>query len=219
MSFERGQSVLWRSRPQEAVGYVIAANVAHDDEDFSALWQPAGAPLRRRRGARGGPRGRGMLPGGWDGSHEDGTWNRPGTLRVHPHGQAWSVLRQWDSALGSYSGWYVNLEQPWRRTPLGFDSGDNVLDVVATDDLSRWWLKDEDELEWSVQVGTIPPEQAAATRAVAAVVGQAIEARAWPFGDEPWGSLAPDPGWSLPAMPPGWAERFEDLEQMGPGTG
>jgi hypothetical protein len=39
----------------------------------------------------------------------------------------------------------VNLEQPWTRTALGFDSRDDVLDVTVTDNLSQCKLKDEDE--------------------------------------------------------------------------
>ena len=41
-------------------------------------------------------------------------------------------------------GWYVNLQQPLRRTPLGFEAMDMMLDVVVEPDLT-WRWKDEDE--------------------------------------------------------------------------
>lgn len=38
---------------------------------------------------------------------------------------------------------YVNIEEPWQRTPIGFDSRDHLLDIVVTVDLSTWHWKDE----------------------------------------------------------------------------
>jgi hypothetical protein len=34
----------------------------------------------------------------------------------------------------------------WQRSPIGFDTGDRMLDVVIEDD-GRWHYKDEDELQ------------------------------------------------------------------------
>jgi predicted RNA-binding protein associated with RNAse of E/G family len=74
-------------------------------------------------------------------------------------------------------GWYVNLEATWRRTTIGFDTQDLVLDVTVADDLSSWAWKDEDELAWSVSVGKYSPQQAEQIRGEGVRVMQALEAR------------------------------------------
>src|SRR5437870_4494895 len=53
-----GAQVVWRSRPGGQVGFVFAAIVLEDCPNVTALFQPAGAPCKRRCGDRGGPSGR-----------------------------------------------------------------------------------------------------------------------------------------------------------------
>jgi hypothetical protein len=211
MTWAPGDSVLWRSRPGGVVGFMYAANVVADTADFVALYQAPGSPGKRRTGRRDGPRGRNMGRGGWDGSHADFTWPGPGMLRLHPAGGHYSVLRRFDPDGGRYRGWYVNLERSWRRTPVGFDSRDDVLDVVVSDDLSTWAPKDEDELEWSVEAGTLTTDEADEIRCVAKAAAAAIEARSFPFVDELYERLAPLAEWPLPRLPVTWAEPFDDL--------
>jgi predicted RNA-binding protein associated with RNAse of E/G family len=44
---------------------------------------------------------------------------------------AWhSVDVEFDAA-GAFAGWYVNLQEPLRRTGSGFDTVDLVLDLVV----------------------------------------------------------------------------------------
>ncbi len=42
---------------------------------------------------------------------------------------AYSVIRTWCESDLRFNGWYVNLESPWVRTTVGFDSRDDILDV------------------------------------------------------------------------------------------
>jgi hypothetical protein len=202
--------VLWRSRPLGAVGYVLSANLVEEGPSFVALYQPPGAPLKRRIGRRGGPGGRNLLPGSWTGEHLDAAWGGPGTLRLHPVGSTFSVLRKWNEAAACYEGWYVNFERPWRQTPVGFDSRDDVLDLVVADDLSGWRLKDEDELAWSVEVGNLSEPDRSEVLRGAEQVAKIIESREWPFIEAPWTSFAPDPLWPLPEMPAAWATPFDE---------
>jgi hypothetical protein len=46
--------VLWRSVPDGAVSYVYAGNLVACDEQVIAIFQPVGAPTRKRTGRRGG---------------------------------------------------------------------------------------------------------------------------------------------------------------------
>lgn len=102
-------------------------------------------------------------------------------------------------------GWYVNLELPWRRTAMGFDSRDLVLDIVITEDLSSWEWKDADELEWALDAGTIDAETAEFTKSAGAQAIALLETRAFPF-DTDWDRWRPDPAWRLPTLPPHWAD-------------
>jgi len=149
-----------------------------------------------------------MLPGGWDGHHDDFAWRGPGMIRLHPIGCAYSVLRRWNPDTGRYQGWYVNLEQPWRRTPIGFDTRDDVLDVTVDDDLTAWQLKDDDELAWSVQAGQFSATEAARIHQTAETAISRIEARVWPFEDNAWSAFAPDPRWPAPHLPEHWDDIF-----------
>jgi len=203
--WEPGASVVWRSLPDGMVGTVFAAFVVEDCPDAVVLFQPAGAPRKRRTGRRGGPSGRNMLPNGWDGGYQESTFPGPSVVRLHPPGAPFSVIRSWSADEGGFQGWYINLEQPWERTPIGFDSRDDVLDIRADDDLGTWSWKDEDELEWSVEVGKISADQARKIRETGVHVASMLEARRWPFRDAAWSRYAPPPGRGLPSIPDGWA--------------
>ena len=128
-----------------------------------------------------------MLPDGWDGGYEHSTLDGPSRLRLHPAGECFSVVRRWDEARHEIEGWYVNLEQPWVRTPIGFDSHDDVLDILVADDLSEWSWKDADELEWSVSAGRVTADYAECVGQTGTRVAAMIEAREWPFREEAWG--------------------------------
>jgi uncharacterized protein DUF402 len=135
------------------------------------------------------------LFGDWE-LHERIFESSAGQLRVSRPGEPFSIhlFRHPD---GSFRGWYVNLERPQRRTRLGFDFDDEVLDIWVEPGADPRWL-DEDELEEAVRRGVFSRERAAAIRAN----GERVLAdRPWPTGWEEW---EPDPGWQLPALPPGW---------------
>ena len=79
-----------------------------------------------------------------------------------------------------FLGWYVNLEEPWRETPLGFDSTDHLLDVVVDPDRS-WRWKDEDHLAQAVEVGLFSQKRADEFRSEGERVIKRIEAWSAPF--------------------------------------
>ena len=90
--------------------------------------------------------------------------------------------------------WYVNLQEPYRRTKHGIDTADQLLDLVRTR-AGRWSWKDEHELEAAVAAGYVSEADARAIRAEAERV---IAADAFPTG---WESWQPDPTWPLPTLP------------------
>lgn len=195
--------MIWRSRPGGHVGFVLAGFVLFDTEDGQAIVQPTGSDIARRGGNRGGPGGRSLLPGGWDGTHDVDSWSGPPSVRLHPAGKPYAVFRQWLPDPNRFHGWYVNPEQPWTRTSLGFDGGDLILDVTVADDLSMWALKDEDELDWSLEVGKITLDEHAAAHAAAAAAIADLEARAWPFDEAAW-PVVPGDLLRPATLPVGW---------------
>lgn len=145
-----------------------------------------------------------MLPDGWDGSRSIGVWEQATTVRLHPIGRSYSVIRTWTEADRRFHGWYVNLEQPWVRTAVGFDSRDDVLDVTVTDDLSECGLKDEDELDFDVEVGKLTATDARSIRSTAESAIDDIKRRHWPFEDVAWHAFQPVLDDQPPDLPVGW---------------
>ena len=140
-----------------------------------------------------------MLDG--HGSHEDRVFGGSDSVRVHIPRNGFEVIRTWNGS--GFEGWYVNLVSPWRRTRLGFDTWDQMLDLVIADDLSSWTWKDEDELSFALQEGQISSEEAGRVRTEGLRAIGLLEARRFPF-DDSWTRFRPDDDWPVPTLPPDW---------------
>lgn len=105
---------------------------------------------------------------------------------------------------GEQFGWYVNLQLPFRRTSIGIESMDLMLDVVATPD-RRWSWKDDDEFEQILARGIIDQVTGERVRREALAVIHELEVGGPPFG-EGWADWRPDPSWTTPELVPGWDE-------------
>jgi len=68
----------------------------------------------------------------------------------------YTVLVSWRPD-GSHLGWYVNLQEPMRRNPSGFEAMDLMLDIVVESDLS-WRWKDAEEFDEIVRRGIFDPD-------------------------------------------------------------
>jgi len=116
------------------------------------------------------------------------------------------VIRTWLENEARFHGWYVNLEQPWVRTTMGFDSRDDVLDVIVTDDLGQCTLKDEDELNFAVNVGKLTSDEARSIRATAESAIDDITNRRWPFDERYWQAFRPARYDEPVGLPSGWEQ-------------
>lgn len=127
-------------------------------------------------------------------------------LRLMFPGRFHSVWLFWNASARErpFLGYYVNMEEPFRRTPIGFDTNDHTLDIEVTPELS-WRWKDEALFDEMVELGRYSREFAGVVRSEAAQIIAAIEARGSPFGDG-WEAWAPDPSWTRPILPAGWEE-------------
>ena len=128
--------------------------------------------------------------------HEQVTWERSHVLWLTPLGEPYSLNLFWDGDW-RFLGWYVQLQDPLRRSRLGFDTRDHLLDVWVEPD-GRWEWKDEDEVSYAVERSLFSATQASAARATGERV---VAERPWPTGWEDW---RPGPDWPLPRLPEDW---------------
>jgi hypothetical protein len=108
-------------------------------------------------------------------------------------GDAYAIWLFWHGPDREFRGWYVNLQEPFRRTAVGYDTQDLELDIWLPLDAS-WEWKDDELLEQRVQEGRFTAAQVAAIRAEGARIAADLDdGRRWWSGD--WASWTPDPGW------------------------
>ncbi len=182
---------VWSGRP---------VTVAMDEQDLLGLYIPAGATWKRPVALDEGIL---RLP--------KSEWTLVDTrqpidaLRLATPGADHSVLLLWPEGHGDLTCWYVNLEEPLRRTPRGFDYMDQTLDIVISPDFSDWHWKDEDELAEAVSLGLISGRRARELRAEGERVVELMEGRKPPF-DVDWGHWRPEETWPVPELPSGWDE-------------
>ena len=96
----------------------------------------------------------------------------------------------------------MNFQEPFRRTALGFDTMDNVLDIVIAPDGS-WRWKDEEELAEAVRNGLFTAQEATDFRAWGVKAVDRIVSKSPPFHRD-WEGWRPDPDWPMPELPEGW---------------
>ena len=123
-------------------------------------------------------------------------WARTHMLLLVRPGEAHSLELFWDESW-SFLGWYVNLQSPLRRSPLGYDMTDWALDIWVEPD-GRWRWKDEEDFAEARGLGVFDDEAAAAIRTEGERV---IAAPPWPTGWEAW---RPPGAWQPLALPDGW---------------
>jgi hypothetical protein len=196
-SFSPGQPIVLRELWGDRVFEARPTLVVQDDPEQVALLLPGGV--------------RCGLPIGEDGAVLR-LPDRPWHLEVRPRGPQPILSFAWPdtpyAVLLWVTGnerrvWYVNLEDPIRRTPIGFDTVDHALDVLVELDGSRWAWKDEDELAEAVANGLFSPEDAETFRDWGIRAKDRILAHRPPF-DRDWTTWRPDAAWPTPELVDGW---------------
>lgn len=142
----------------------------------------------------------------------DKMWVKTDVLMLAVPGAAHSVYAMWEAGHTSFRCWYVNLQEPLRRTSMGFDTMDHLLDIVASPDRSEWWWKDEDEFREAEAIGVYSSEEARAIRAEGERAIKLMQANQSPFCDG-WEKWLPPAEWGIPELPAGWDNIAVDSEQ------
>ncbi|GAA3772682.1 DUF402 domain-containing protein [Streptomyces coacervatus] len=98
--------------------------------------------------------------------------------------------------------WYVNFQQPMRRTAIGFDTFDLLLDLVIEPDLSRWTWKDEDEYAHGRRLGVVSEADHRAVQMAREEATAMIVEGTGPFAsDAGWRNWRSEPHWPSPSLP------------------
>jgi hypothetical protein len=130
-------------------------------------------------------------------------WTDTDILALVTPGSSHAVYVMWGTGQPKLRCWYIDLQEPLRRTKMGFDTMDHLLDIVISADQSEWHWKDEDEFGEAVAIGVYSPEEARSIRAEGERVLNLLQTRQPPFCDG-WENWSPPTKWNIPTMPEGW---------------
>lgn len=108
------------------------------------------------------------------------TWVNTNVLFIWQPEWHWDVRLYWHELSHEFLGWYINIQDPMRRTADGFFTTDHLLDVTVEPD-RKWSFKDEAELSDAVELGMYTPEQRSLIHKWAREAVELVEAWRWPF--------------------------------------
>lgn len=127
------------------------------------------------------------------------------SIRLYLPGCGYSIGLSFDGQ-GEFISWYGNLEAPFVRTPIGIDTRDFALDVIAYPD-GHWQWKDEAEFARRLELGIDTVEHQARVRAAGQEFIQRFEQNAWPF-NQGWQEWKPQKQHPIPTLPENWHVDF-----------
>ena len=193
-----GEAVALREIWHGRVWYARPATVVHDEQNLQMLHVP--------------PRVRCKVPIGTDGvelriptrdwSLADEERGPTSMLSFAFPDTPYAVILGFEPT-GELREYYVNLQTPLQRSPVGFDTVEHLLDVTIPADRSAWTWKDEDELALAVSQGWFTEDDAAWFRHWGERGVEHVLLREPPF-DRDWTSWRPDPAWERPELPDAW---------------
>lgn len=195
MAWQPGDAIVRR----EIVGGVPwlgwMVNVVVDSSELLATYSPPGSAFHF-------PPGDWPTPNGLHPWHDYRGWQGQGTLMLQRPGDCYAVWHFWDGPEREFQGWYVNLESPFARTEIGFDTLDLELDIVVAPD-HTWTMKDVDLLWQRRDEGRFSLREVRNILDLGDNIVRLLEAGDW-WWEDGWVDWQPDPSWTIPGIPEGW---------------
>ena len=174
---------------------VIPTRVVVDEPDLLAVYLASGTPL----GFPPWPTEAHQHP--WQvAGHTH--WSGHGKLMLHRPGDPYSVDLFWTGEDRSFSGFYVNLQEPFVRHELAFDTLDHELDLWWPVGES-WVWKDVEMLEQRIIEGRYSVHLGEQIRAAGAQAAALLNNGPHWF-DAGWDAWTPPGDWEPPSLPRGW---------------
>jgi hypothetical protein len=157
--------------------------VVRDEPELLATYLPEGAKFTFPPGPEAHP---------WTGRT---AWRGHGVLMLQRPDEAHAVWAFWEGPEREFAGWYINFQEPFRRTPLGYDTQDLELDIWIPAGDDAWHWKDVEMLAQRVREGRYTRAQVERVRAEGRRVAAELDAgRRW--WDPRWALFEPDPAWA-----------------------
>jgi hypothetical protein len=201
-----GDVIVFRGVGQKGIWYVLPVFVVQDTPSLLALYWPSGTCGKWRmksKEERVTPRDVMLTPM----KLIDRTWDTTDVLMLITPGASHAVYVMWEEGQKNLLCWYINLQDPIVRTPIGFDTRDLVLDIVFSPDKAGWQWKDEDQLAEAVSLGLFSDEEGRMVRAEGERVIKLVCENQPPFCDG-WEKWTPPTAWDRPDLPSNWDMGF-----------
>ena len=151
--------------------------VVDDSPDLLVTYLPEEAPFSFPRSADGRPHP-------WLGKER---WQGHGVLTLQRPAESYAVWHFWDGPERRFAGWYLNLQRPFRRTSIGYDTQDLELDVWIPA-AGPWSFKDEDKLEERRADGRFTEAEVAEIRSIGSEIAVMLD-RGEQWWDESWAAV------------------------------
>jgi hypothetical protein len=195
-----GDIIVLRGIQKNKLWWANPAYLVNDSSQLIAFYWPAGTPTRS-------PLSRPTVRDELENRIALGErlWTDNDVLSLTIPGAGFSIEVMWHAGTTQLRCWYVHLQEPLRRTRIGFDTMDQMLDIVISPDRSHWYWKDENEFAEAETIGLYSAEKTRTIRAEGEKVIHMLRDNASPFCDG-WEKWQPPPGWTIPAFPPGWED-------------
>lgn len=196
--WETNQAIILREVWRSKVYSVTPVRVVLDSTSWIALYRPPHSSNLWPHTPEGKtiriPQDEWVLDGGpWPG----------GILYLVQVGVGYIYSGEWDED-HIFGGWKIDLTQPVRRTSLGFDYMDQLLDIIVRPDRSTWYWKDKEEVQEAQARGIFTAEQAGDLYQRGERALQAVLDTEPPF-DASWETWSPTPALREPFdYPKGW---------------
>jgi hypothetical protein len=185
---------IWKGK----LWWACPAYVVKDTAELLALYWPVGTPTRS-------PVKRPTVQDELD-NHialHDRKWTDNDVLSLNVKGAAHSIELMWEADTHKTRCFYVHLQEPLRRTRIGIDTMDQMLDIVISPDRKQWHWKDVDEFNEAEAIGVYSHAKAKSIRAEGEHVIAMLNANVSPFCDG-WEDWMPTGEWTIPTFPNGW---------------
>jgi protein associated with RNAse G/E len=184
------------------VFWAYPTTVVQDTNDLIAIYMPAGVIGKDTK----------QKPTPEDLMHPqkikivDTRWERTDVLMLIVPGEAFSTYVMWKTGTKDLVCWYINLQEPIQRTSIGFDTMDNMLDIIVSPDMSEWKWKDEDEFAEAERIGFYSHEKAREIRAVGEKAVKLVTLARRSFYER-WKMWQAKTNWEIPILSPLWERK------------
>jgi hypothetical protein len=177
--WQAGETILRREVRNDGWSWLqTRVRVVRDEPKLLATYLAEGTPFEFPAGPEAHP---------WAGRR---AWEGHGVLMLQRPGEMHAIWVFWQGPHREFAGWYVNIQEPFRRSAVGFDTQDLELDIWIPAGRA-WQLKDDELLDVRVREGRFTEDQARATRCEAARITAELDAgRRW--WDDAWAAWTPD---------------------------